>query len=242
MSRVVVTGWGAWRPGQRGVGAEAVPVGDAPDDSLLPAAQRRRATLLARMGADVIAQALAGAAPVDLGLVLVSVGGELDNTFNNLDLLLGGPGQAPSSSPLRFGNSVHNAALGHLSIPFGNRAFGSALAVRGEDALATGLLETAAWVLAHRRPAVVVWAEEAWPTSPEGGAAPWRPLAAALALAPDGPGRGTLGLPRRDGGGRALVVPDDNPCGPAWALVDALAQGSGSLRVGAGRVVDWEAS
>jgi hypothetical protein len=230
---VAVTGLGVWRPGARAL-----------DDGLLPPAHRRRATALARMGADVLAQALGGRSPDDVALILVSAGGELDNTFANLALLDGDP---PASSPLRFGNAVHNAALGHLSIPFGNRAFGSALAVSGGAALAMGLLEAVGWVVAHRAPAVVWWAEEAWPAGAAPGA--WEPAAAAVALAPcDAPERrGWLSAPRRGAVGGAWPAADGNPVGGACAWVDRLRGPAGVLDLGGasvaggpGWVCDWE--
>lgn len=128
------------------------------------------------------ALAQAGRGPDEVCLLTASVGGELGCTFANLTLLIGDP---PSSSPLRFGNSVHNAALGHLAISAGNRHTASAIAVNRAQVAAMGVLEAAAHVLDLGTDAAVVFVEETWP------GADFAPSAVAVVLSADG-GFGTL--------------------------------------------------
>lgn len=201
--------------------------GRAPNDGLL-GGQRRRSTLLARMAADVVAQALGERSLRDVALVLGSVGGELEQTFSNLDLLDGSP---PSSSPLRFGNSVHNAALGHLSIPAGNRHFASAVAASPETIVSAALGEGLAWVADTGTPTLVVWAEEAWPGTSSHG-----PAAAAVLLGPE-PGRfGLLG-----GWLASRPTQSAHPIGRALVLVEALlgTPTAGPLVLDDGGAVVW---
>lgn len=222
-----VTGLGWWSPGFADAAAWTAGLPDPAvtgPRELIPPAARRRATWLSRVAADVLDQALAtsGRGPADVALVFGSSGGELEQTFANLDLLAAQP---PSSSPLRFGNSVHNAALGHLSIPAGNRHFASALSANPDQLLPLVLLEAVAWVMTAGEPVAVLWAEEAWP-----GSADMRPFAAALVLEPgEGPAIGRLGLPTRGGD----AAPRD-----VGALLCCLA-GPGPLALGSGWAASW---
>lgn len=235
---VSVVGLGVWTPSfptaaawQAGVPAAvpATPVGEG-----IPPRDRRRTTSIARMAADVLAQALAaaglGASEVDL--LLASVGGELGNTVSTLALLREDP---PASSPLRFGASVHNAALGQLAIPWENRRFASALAARDDRIVATGLLEAMGRVASGTGPAAVVFADEAWPVVPS------TPAAVAVVLA-DVAARST-GSPAIEAVVRvasapwACAVPEpaavDSPVRGALALADALLRGhAGAVQIG----------
>ena len=114
------------------------------------------------MCATTLGQALdgTGLGADEVALILASAGGELQHTFANLKLMIGDP---PSSSPLRFGNSVHNAALGQLALPVGNRLFASALALAPWHLVATGLVETIGWVRDTGNPAVLLMADDIWP-------------------------------------------------------------------------------
>lgn len=212
--------WAAGQPGEAACPREVIPL-----------AHRRRATLLARLAADVLEQALGPGGLADVPIVFGSVGGELDQTFHNLDLLVQTP---PSSSPLRFGSSVHNAALGHLSIPAGNTRFASALAARPEAIVPMVLLEAMAWRATHGGRVAVVWAEEPWP------GVPFPPLAAALVLGEPG-GRGLLSALRRSGAADPGVdaALGDQPCGRVGGLVRALAGGAADVALGDGWEVRW---
>lgn len=228
MNEVALVGAGVWAPGFADRHAWLARAHDpavvAPAPGLLPPATARRATFLARMAADVLAQATEGAGcdPTTMGLVLGTGGGELQTTFACLELLHETP---PASSPLRFRNSVHNAALGHLSIALGATGYASALAAHPHRLLAMALLEGWARVLACGEPTAVVIADEAWPT------AHFDPLAVAFLLAPVGhPGAwGVLGPLGRDPAAAPLssVLPPKlaaNPSAAALGLLDLVAE------------------
>lgn len=220
----------AWRSGV----ADPAVVGPR---ELIPAAARRRATWGARAAADVLAQALNGGPADGVALVYGSVGGELEQTFANLELLDARP---PSSSPLRFGNSVHNAALGHLSIPVGNRRFGSALAAPPELLLPMVLLEAVLWARSHSEPVAVMWVEEVWP----GCAFP--PFAAAMVLdpvpAPGAPAVGAITTPRRGSAAGPGSSPlDTSPAAGVAAWLRHLGPAAATLGLGGGWEIDWRA-
>lgn len=189
-----------------------------PDASLLPRATNRRATPLTRMVAHVMQQLCeqGSVSAAQVGLVLGTVGGELQTTFACLALADEDP---PASSPLRFRNSLHNSALGHLSIAIANRGFASAVAASRPDVAAMALLEGATFVRATHTPCVVVLADECWPTEP------FTDLAAGVLLTPDSEGSlGELGLPHRGQASlpmRRLGAPGvrANPC---VSMLDAV--------------------
>lgn len=204
---VWITGLGLWTA--RHPSAAAWRVGDPssapanPRGLGIPPRARRRATPIARMAADALDEALrqAGRAGDEVDLLLASVGGELANTVATLRLLGEDP---PASSPLRFGASVHNAALGQLAIPWDNRRFASALAARDDRIVATGWTEAACRVLGGTGDAAVVFADEVWPVEKT-------PAAAVAVVMSARPGPGALA--RVDGPVRAR-------CGPADCSVD----------------------
>jgi hypothetical protein len=126
----------AWLRGQATAGeAAAVP------PQRLPPKLRRRTSLLIRMVAEVAAQAVeqAGVSPQSLPIVVGSAYGELGTTIEMLDEL-----EADGRlSPMRFHNSVHNSAVGYLSIAHGNRRSSTSLAA-GNETVAMVLLEALA--------------------------------------------------------------------------------------------------
>lgn len=136
---VSVRGVGLWMPGfpdaaswlaQRPIaGADAPPA---------PGNQRRRASLLVNMVAEVAAQA-SRQAGVDLSRLQIVVG----SAFGELATLVAMLDERERDgvlSPLRFQNSVHNAAAGLLSIAHANKAPAMSLAA-GNDTAAMVLLE-----------------------------------------------------------------------------------------------------
>ena len=99
----------------------------------LPPALRRRTTLLTRMVAEAAAQA-ADQAGVALGaepLVFGSAYGEIETA---VEMIRSFDGPVGLPSPTRFHNSVHNTAVGYLSIATQNRGFVTALAAGRETA------------------------------------------------------------------------------------------------------------
>lgn len=225
MSEVSVLGVGLWTPGFGSVAAwcagQADPDVHTPPAELLPRAALRRSTLIARMTASALHEALRPTGlPADaIALLLGSSGGELDHTFANLALMSGDP---PSSSPLRFGNSVHNAALGHLSLATHNQRYASALALHPDLLVAGCLIEAIGWVADSGETAALLLADETWP------GATFAPVAVALLLGPTGPAP-RLRLTTEPGGFVAPSVDAKaraNPCGAALDLLHALHQRS----------------
>lgn len=133
-----VMGAGLWMPGFADLAAwrrgEAQPDATAPNPR-----QRRRTSLLIRMVAEVAGQAVqqAGAAAGALPVVVGSAFGELGTTVEMLQELENGG----EISPTRFQNSVHNSAVGHLSIANANRMASTSLAA-GDQTVAMVLLES----------------------------------------------------------------------------------------------------
>jgi hypothetical protein len=229
--RARVTGLGLWMPGfpdaaswfaRRGVaGADAPPA---------PGNQRRRSSLLVNMVAEVAAQASrqAGAELSRLRIVVGSAFGELATMVSMLeererDGLL---------SPLRFQNSVHNAASGHLSIAHTNKSPAMSLAA-GNDTVAMVLLEAMTLLALGGDDVIAIVADEPLPHSirPAHHATA---IAAALVLARDDdaaaapPALGVIEDLRqadtasRDGG-RPLEV--DGPTAAILPLIAALGHG-----------------
>lgn len=184
-----LSGVGLWLPGFASVDAwragTADPEVTAPTGELLGRRAARRATPIALMVADALGEACAqaGVPAGDAGLVLATVGGELATTFECLELGLEDP---PASSPLRFRNSVHNAALGHVGIALGATGYASAIAGAPEQLAAMAWLEALAWVAAEGTPCAAVLVDEAWPGADHG------PGAVAFLFTPDGPGLGAV--------------------------------------------------
>jgi hypothetical protein len=108
---------------------------------LLPANERRRATLPIRIALEAARQATIDSEPDfdRLRGVFVSADGDMGIVDRMCDTVATDPGQM---SPTLFHNSVHNAAAGYWSIGNGSLASTTSLSA-GEGSFATGLLE--AW-------------------------------------------------------------------------------------------------
>lgn len=206
-----------------------------PAPALLPANERRRASVPARWALTVGSEALAGSgfAPEKVAIVFTSCAG--DSTITH-QLCSGLATQPPEMSPTRFHNSVHNAPAGYWSIFARSRAPSSTLC--GFDAsFAAGLLEAATQAAVEQMPVLLVAYDlpapdplrALWPVS--------RPFAAALLLSPAPPAAGgmamRLGVELADGAARsawpAILPPDlaTNPAAQALALLAAAAKGNG---------------
>jgi hypothetical protein len=182
--RARVLGVGLWMPGFPDVAAWAsgrrTDGADEPN-AAAQARMRRRASLLVNMVADVAAQAsVQSGVPLSRARVVVgSAFGELATMIEMLDEREGDG----VLSPLRFQNSVHNAAAGQLSIAHKNRAPATSLAA-GNDTAATVLLEAMTLLALGGDEVLAVVADEPLPQSIRSGAgAP--ALAVALVLGPD---------------------------------------------------------
>ncbi|HTA20013.1 MAG TPA: beta-ketoacyl synthase chain length factor [Polyangia bacterium] len=202
-----VVGVGLWRPAP---GAETPP-------PRLPPRLRRRASLLINMVAEVSAQAAeqAGASLATLPLVVGSAFGELATTMELLRDLEGDG----VLSPTQFQSSVHNSAVGYLSIAHDNRVASTSLAA-GDDTLGAVLLEALTLLTLRGGRVLAVVADEALPAAllPRGASAA---LAAAFLL--EAGAAGPLVLEDL----RAAVVTgrpveSDAPCASGVRLVDAI--------------------
>ncbi|HXU02073.1 MAG TPA: beta-ketoacyl synthase chain length factor [Polyangia bacterium] len=235
--RARVLGMGLWMPGFPDVASwlsgQAVAGADAPN---APPTQRRRSSLLVNMVSDVAAQASAQAGiPLSrLRVVVGSAFGELATLVEMLeererDGLL---------SPLRFQNSVHNAAAGQLSIAHKNKTPAMSLAA-GNDTAAMVLLEALTLLALGGDEVLAVVADEALPQSirpghvtgavsaalvlgatgaATNGARP--PLAVLEDLTQTTPASGSVARPQEVDGPSAAILP----------LIDALGRG-GSGRI-----------
>jgi Beta-ketoacyl synthase, N-terminal domain len=214
-----VIGVGLWRPTP---GAETPP-------PRLPPRLRRRASLLINMVAEVSAQAAeqAGASLTTLPLVVGSAFGELATT---MDLLrdLEGDGML---SPTQFQGSVHNSAVGYLSIAHENRVASTSLAA-GDDTLGAVLLEALTLLTLRGGRVLAVVADEALPAAlgPFGASAA---LAAAFLLEAGTAGPRAVLEELRAAVAPARPVESDAPCASAGRLVDAIRAGR-STRVDLG--------
>jgi hypothetical protein len=113
--------------------------GAAPGAALLPAALRRRTSLLTRAVVEAAGTAARAAniAVAEPPVVVATDLGELVTTVELLAMMNDGDG---ALSPTKFHNSVHNTASAYLGIATGNRQPATAVAA-GAATCAVGLLE-----------------------------------------------------------------------------------------------------
>jgi hypothetical protein len=244
-----VLGVGLWAPGYDGVDAwvegRRANTRTEPRAAIVPPRLARRASLLTLMAAEVISQAGMTADLSQVMTVHASAYGEARTLAALLEMLW----SDGIYSPLRFHNSVHNTAGGHISIATMNRGFSTALAA-GPETVAMGLFETLALLDDRGGDAIVVFADEA---SVDAGIPRFESLAVALHLAAQPPPRGALaqlsGLRRSE----ARPLPEvraefaHNPVSPAAELVEAVTRlRSGPVPLSAdprgGWVVELEAA
>lgn len=158
--------------------------------------------------------------------------------------------------PLRFQNAVHNAAQGQWSIVAG--AQGPATSIAGYDQTAgAGLLKAAMQVLLERRPVGLVAFDAPLPPPLHEKRPLALPMAAALALLPEGSTRsmGSLELSldgeaaptaAEDSGASELLVGSGNPARFALPLLARIQQGDVrpvvlGLPAGGGLRAIWQA-
>ena len=231
--------WSATLPGWeiasavfRGDGAPADPSAKRPSPQLLAPAERRRAPDTVALALEVAGAAVAasGRNAADLPCVFVSAHGDLGINDYMCATLAADP---LLLSPIKFHNSVHNAAVGYWTIGTGCMAASNSLAAY-ESSFASGLLEAAAQCAADQRAVLLagydmpaVGALASVTTSRE-------MLAVALVLSPTRSARtvasfewtlaaGALpATPARSDAARALQV---NAMADALPLFEALARG-----------------
>ena len=209
-----------------------------PDCSLLPSRMVRRLSRLTRM-VCAVAEEAATQARLDLAktpTILATTLGELRTTRDLLDSMVEHGGEL---SPIRFQYSVHNTALGILSMQSGNRGFSTVISA-GYDMLAMAFIEAACFLADNGGAAIVVAAEDTWGSrfnQPD-----FDPLAVAFALTDenrvDHVPLGSLTDMRVDREAPAASIPSglrENPCAGGIGLVEALLRGrTGPVRIDGG--------
>jgi hypothetical protein len=153
-----------------------------PAPTLLAPTERRRAPDTVAVALEVASRACeaAGRKPADLPSVFASTHGDTAISDYMCSTLASTP---TLISPIKFHNSVHNAAAGYWSIGTGSLAPYTAITAF-EYTFAAGLLETATQVICEHRPALYV----AFDIESKGALATMAPsrglLGVALVLAP----------------------------------------------------------
>jgi len=252
--RVWVEGIGLWSPSLSDFAAlTEVPGGSTPTPpparpaaGMLSPNERRRAPESVLLAVEVAGQAVAmsGRKATDLACVFASAHGDQPIT----DYMCATLAQVPAElSPMRFHNSVHNAAVGYWTMASGCHAPSTALAAQ-HASFGAGLLEAASQVLADQRAVLLVCGDTA-------GSGPLGELtrceqsfAAALVLAPAaGPASlATLDLQLLAAHADA-PLPEPlagwrrgNPSAAGLALLALLSQDSGRCRLAASAALDLQ--
>jgi Beta-ketoacyl synthase, N-terminal domain len=165
--RVYIEGVGLWSPQLADFAAfRSMLAGNTPEPpparpaaATLPANERRRAPESVLLAIEVAGQAVAmsGYAAGELACVFASSHGDQPIT----DYMCATLAQAPAElSPIRFHNSVHNAAVGYWTIATGCHAPSTAVAAQ-RASFGAGLLEAVSQVLAEQRPVLLVCSDTA---------------------------------------------------------------------------------
>jgi hypothetical protein len=147
-------GWDVARDVLRGDAKPPVAVATRPSPTLLPPAERRRAPDTVAVALEVAARACesAGRDPRLLPSVFACTHGDLHISDNICDTLAKTPTLV---SPIRFHNSVHNAAAGYWTIATGSTKPYTALSAHGYT-FGQGLLESAAQAICEQTPVLLV--------------------------------------------------------------------------------------
>jgi len=147
-------GWDIASAVFRGEASPADPPAKRPSPQVLAPAERRRAPDTVALALEVAAAAVAGAGrnAADLPCVFASAHGDLGINDYMCSTLAADP---KLLSPIKFHNSVHNAAVGYWTIGTGCMAASNSLTAY-ESTFAAGLLEAAAQCAADQRPVLLV--------------------------------------------------------------------------------------
>lgn len=193
MKPVWLTGIAIWSPGYASARAFAAGLADPSvtdcDNPWVPSRLGRGSSRLTRMLGEVAARACAhaGADPKFVATVYGSGYGEIETMLALLETIFAGDGQL---SPMRFKNSVHNAASGLCAIGTGNTGFSTAIAA-GDRSFEASMIE-ALLLLGERGGEVVVSvADDALP-EPLARQCARQPLAVGLCLSSERPGSGAI--------------------------------------------------
>lgn len=186
MRPIYITGFALWAKGFPSFGhfveGRITDAQEEPACSWVPSRLLRGSSRLTRMFGEVAAQATqhASADPKTIATIYTSSYGEIETMVQLLDVIFRGDGQL---SPMRFKNSVHNAASGLGSIGQGNMAFSTALAA-GPRSFEAGMLEALALLEERGGDVVVSCADDAIPM-PLGALDAREALAIGIALSTD---------------------------------------------------------
>jgi hypothetical protein len=235
---------GLWMPGYPDAAswlADRPVAGAEAPNAAAQAKMRRRSSLLVNMVADVAAQASAqsGVPLSRLRVVVGSAFGELATLVEMLEERE----RDGVLSPLRFQNSVHNSAAGHLSIAYKNKAPAMSLAA-GNDTVAIVLLEALTLLSLGGDEVLAIFADAPLPKSVWPGHQT-SAVSAALVLGRDEdataapPAHAVLEELRQT---RTAVRPleVDSPCAAILPLVAALGHGrSGRVSVSPAEDPRW---
>jgi hypothetical protein len=199
-----------WDIARAVIRGEALPSEAAarPVPALLAPTERRRAPDTVALALEVAAKACeaAGRAPSDLPSVFASTHGDIAISDYMCTTLAGTPALI---SPIKFHNSVHNAAAGYWSIGTGSQAPYTAISAF-EHTFGAGLLEAAAQIACEGKPVLYV----AFDIEAKGALGTVTPsrgmLGAALVLGPRSSENGmTLALQIETGG--SAITPASSP-------------------------------
>jgi hypothetical protein len=196
-------GWDVARAVIRGEQAAPETPASRPAPALLGPTERRRAPDTVALALEVAARACAaaGRSPGELPAVFASTHGDLGISDYMCATLADTPALL---SPIKFHNSVHNAAAGYWSIGTSSHAPYTALSAF-QHTFGAGLLETAVQVACEQQPVLYV----AFDVEAKGALSTMAPsrglLGVALVLAPASAARS---------GGRPLTlrIVTDEPC------------------------------
>ena len=146
--------WATARAAFAGTGAPVDPPARRPSPQVLAPAERRRAPDTVALALEVAAAAIAGSGreAKDLPCVFVSAHGDLGINDYMCSTLAKDP---TLLSPIKFHNSVHNAAVGYWTIGTGCMAASNSISAY-EQSFASGLLEAAAQCAADDQAVLLV--------------------------------------------------------------------------------------
>lgn len=147
-------GWDIARAAFTGAGAPVDPPAKRPSPQVLAPAERRRAPDTVALALEVAANAVAasGRDAKDLPCIFASAHGDLGINDYMCGVLASDP---TVLSPIKFHNSVHNAAVGYWTIGVGCMAASNSVAAY-ETTFASALLEAAAQCAADDQPVLLV--------------------------------------------------------------------------------------
>jgi hypothetical protein len=165
--RVYVEGIGLWSPELADfaalqsllAGTAPAPPAARPTAATLPPNERRRAPEGVLLAIEVAGQAVAMSGRDASALACVFASSHGDQSIT--DYMCATLAQAPTElSPIRFHNSVHNAAVGYWTIATGCHAPSTAVCAQ-HASFGAGLLEAVSQVLTEQRPVLLVCSDVA---------------------------------------------------------------------------------